>query len=329
NLNAAITALNTRSRRESLANHPDQILLKNMEAQLKKARLDYEAFQTALYATHPDLSARRGEAPPFSIDQAASLVPDSNTAFLEYAVTERTTYLFVITGSASTPGAPSNGVSVQVYPIEINAKELARRAANFRTRLASNSADFREPAGQLYGLLISPAPPQPAGKTVICIVPDGPLWELPFQALLTRQGEFFLQSHAVFYAPSLSTLQQMIRNRARGQGAPERYEPPSVPLAIPGSSSKSSTLLFAVGNPALNSSPALPGAIRGDAYRPLPEAEQEVKTLARIYGVQHCRLLTGEEAREETVKSEIGRYRILHFATHGTFDDQSPLYSRL
>jgi len=87
--------------------------------------------------------------------------------------------------------------------------------------------------------------------------------------------------------------------------------------------------LFAVGNPALNSSPALPGAIRGDAYRPLPEAEQEVKTLARIYGVQHCRLLTGEEAREETVKSEIGRYRILHFATHGTFDDQSPLYSRL
>jgi CHAT domain-containing protein len=80
----------------------------------------------------------------------------------------------------------------------------------------------------------------------------------------------------------------------------------------------------------LNNNPAVPGAIRGDSsYSPLPEAEQEVKTLARIYGEHRSRVLTGEDAREETVKLEIGHYTILHFATHGTLDDQSPLYSRL
>src|SRR5262249_45545273 len=49
----------------------------------------------------------------------------------------------------------------------------------------------------------------------------------------------------------------------------------------------------------------------------------------RIYGAGRTRVLTGAEAREETVKAEIEHYRILHFATHGTFDDESPLYSRL
>src|SRR5262249_6800162 len=182
----------------------------------------------------------------------------------------------------------------------------------------------------LYDLLIAPVAHHLAGKRTICIVPDGPLWELPFQALLTEDGEFFLQRQALFYAPSLSTLRQMMRNRARAQALSGDADPPTELLAAPVSRSQSSGLLFAVGNPAVNSSSALPGVIRGEAsYGPLPEAVQEVKALARIYGLQRSRLLTGQEAREETVKSEIGHYKILHFATHGTFDDQSPLYSRL
>jgi CHAT domain-containing protein/tetratricopeptide (TPR) repeat protein len=329
-LNAAITALNTRSRQENMAARPDRARINSIESQLKKARLDYEAFQTGLYAAHPDLGARRGETAPASLEEIAGLLHDRSTAFLEYVVTGPVTYLFVITRSGDTRPGTAGGVSLRVFPIEVNAKDLAHVAAEFRRCLAGNSAAFREPARRLYDLLVGPAAALLSGKDTVCVVPDGTLWELPFQALLTNQNEFFLQSHALFYAPSLSTLTLMIRNRAGAQRTNWETASSSALHIAPRSRSESSRILFAVGNPALNSSTAVPGAIRGDpSYSPLPEAEQEVKALARIYGLQSSRVLTGTEAREETVKSEIGHYTILHFATHGTFDDQSPLYSRL
>jgi hypothetical protein len=37
----------------------------------------------------------------------------------------------------------------------------------------------------------------------------------------------------------------------------------------------------------------------------------------------------GSAAREQNVKSEMGEYRILHFATHAVLDDQNPLCSYL
>jgi CHAT domain-containing protein len=40
-------------------------------------------------------------------------------------------------------------------------------------------------------------------------------------------------------------------------------------------------------------------------------------------------VLTGKAAQEETVKAIAGRYKILHFATHGVLDDTDPLYSGL
>jgi CHAT domain-containing protein len=40
-------------------------------------------------------------------------------------------------------------------------------------------------------------------------------------------------------------------------------------------------------------------------------------------------VLIGEQAREEVAKSEAARYRILHFATHATLDDNNPMYSHV
>jgi hypothetical protein len=47
------------------------------------------------------------------------------------------------------------------------------------------------------------------GKRAICIVPSEGLWELPFQALLSRSNKYVLEDHALSYAPSLSVLREM------------------------------------------------------------------------------------------------------------------------
>ncbi|HKP38997.1 MAG TPA: tetratricopeptide repeat protein, partial [Pyrinomonadaceae bacterium] len=179
-LKATVTALNSQQRKEISMRQPDKSRLASIDAQLQKARLEYEAYETRIYAAHPDLKAGRGGSEPLSLNEAGALINDSQTALLEYVVTQNRTYLFVLTKLNGT-----DPVRLKVYPIEVSARELTTRVADFRQRLAGNSADFKEPARSLYDLLLQPARDELEGKTAICIVPAEVLWELPFQALLS------------------------------------------------------------------------------------------------------------------------------------------------
>src|ERR1044072_8888523 len=203
-LNATITALSSQQRKEISLRQPDKSRLPFLDAQLQKARLEYEAYETRIYAAHPDLRARQGGSEPLSLNEAGALIKDSQTALLEYVVTQNRTYLFVLTKPNST-----DPVRLKVYPIEVSARELATRVADFRQRLANNSADFKEPARSLYDLLLQPAQAELDGRKAIYIVPSEGLWELPFQALISKLNKYVLEDHALSYAPSLSVLREM------------------------------------------------------------------------------------------------------------------------
>jgi CHAT domain-containing protein len=152
----------------------------------------------------------------------------------------------------------------------------------------------------------------------LCIVPDGALWELPFQALHAGARGYLLEQYAVFYAPSLSVLREMGRRRDARTSAPRGGKP------------SSGASLFALGNPVLSGAiVARAGATRDEPLSQLPSAEREVNTLGQLYGRERSRILIGPQAREAAVKSEAGGYRVLHFATHALLDDRNPMYSRI
>src|SRR5947207_8642092 len=90
-------------------------------------------------------------------------------------------------------------------------------------------------------------------------------------------------------------------------------------------------VLLAVGNPALSSRTRdkVRSLYRDSHLGSLKEAEKEVRELGALYGPEHSRVLTGAEATKTRVKSEMPQYRILHFATHGIFDERNPLYSQV
>jgi CHAT domain-containing protein len=148
-------------------------------------------------------------------------------------------------------------------------------------------------------------------------VPDDKLWELPFQALLAGDGRFVIETHAVSYAPSLTVLREMKSKRGKHQPGREAEAPGS--------------RLLALGNPAIGKETIERAALalRDEKLTPLPEAEEEVKALGRLYGAAGSKVYIGAEAREDRVKSEAGEAGILHFATHGTMNDASPMYSHL
>ncbi|MCI0391915.1 MAG: CHAT domain-containing protein [Acidobacteria bacterium] len=307
-LNGQLVALNTQISRETARQKPDQDRLTELKAQLQKARLDFEAFQTNLYAIHPELGAQRGEVQPLKLEEATGLLPDATSALLEYVVTDDVTYLFVVSRPRNQAAAET-----KVFTIPIKQTDLAKQIESFRRQLADRNLGVRAPARKLYDLLLKPARALLGGKSSLVIVPDDRLWELPFQALIDEKDRYLIERSAVSYAPSLTVLREMWArsDKRRGEAAP-------------------STLL-ALGNPLIGKETVERASfsIRDGKLYPLPEAETEVRALGRLYGERRSKVYVGAEAREDRFKAEARQARIIHFATHGVLNNAAPLYSYL
>lgn len=307
-LKSDLTQLNRQLARVTQSDKQDPARSAEIETQLEKARLSYEAFQNTLYVTHPELKTQRGEAPIVNTNELAELLPNAVTVLLEYVVTEDNTYLFAITKAIEKTDA-----SIQVYTLAIQREELAKQIKTFRRQLATRDLGFRPTAGKLYDLLLKPAEAQLRGKTSVIVAPDGNLWDLPFQALVNGSGRYLIEDASLSYAPSLTVLREMNRRR---RNQPDNPGPATLlALGNPGSGRET-------GN---HAGPTL----RDRSLTPLPEAEQEVKALGRLYGPARSKIYIGAQAREDLVKSEAGHARILHFTTHGTLNNAAPMYSYL
>ncbi len=307
-LKSEFTSLNLQLTRMTQSDKPDTARASELKTRLDKARINYEVFQTSLYAAHPELKVHRGEAPIIKAEEFASLLPDSASALLEYVVTKDKVYLFAIT---MAPGKAD--AEARVYTLPIGQEKLAGQTEAFRQQLAGRDLGFRATAGKLYELLLKPAEAQLRGKTNLIIAPDDRLWDLPFQALLTGAKRFLIENAAITYTPSLTVMREMTRRRKNR------------------SANAAPATLLALGNPLLGNETIKRAtlALRGEKLDPLPEAEQEVKALRQFYGASRSRVYIGAEAREDRAKTEAGQAGVLHFATHGILNNASPMYSHL
>ena len=301
-----LVALNAQIESEKNANIRTLNRLDYLEENRADKRREFTVFRDGLYRKHPGLKIQRGEMKSIALDETVSLMPDTRTAIAEYVVAEDKTFLFVIfNGPAGKP-------LLKVTPIDIKAKDLAKRVEYYRSELASGDLDFQSASRELYDLLLRPAQAQLAGKTNIIIVPDGPLWNLPFQALMDENGKYLIEKSAVSYAPSLTALREMSKKAKTRKPSPDAE-------------------LLAFGNPMVGKSTAerVQRVFMSEKLEPIPEAERLVNSLARMYGPGRSKVFTGADAREETAKTESPKYRIVQFATHGILNNSSPMYSHL
>ena len=205
-LNKEIASLNVRVEMENSKRDSDTVLLRKLNEQLRSARIKYEAFQNSLYSSHPELRIQRRQTPPLSASDLNSLL-NRKTAILEYVVTKSNTFLFVLTKSKV------DALDLRIYPIAIGEKILNERARDFREMLAEQSPTFADSSRELYDLQIKPASDQLKGKSTLCVIPDGILWDLPFQALQPKDDRYLLEDFAIYYAPSLGVLNEMTSKR--------------------------------------------------------------------------------------------------------------------
>jgi CHAT domain-containing protein len=323
-LDGQLTALNTQIYRESQQSQPDKQRLADLKAKIQVARVEYDSFLDRLYAGHPEVKVSRGQSSPLSLEELRSIMPGRDSAVLEFEVLEDKAYVFALSlGDTEAP-------RVNSYILTISAKALSQKVEAFRERIANRGLGVDKLSAELYGLLVAPAAADLAGKKTVVLVPDGILWELPFQAL-KNNDRFLIEDHAIFYAPSLTALREMMKRKQQA--------PSGTPGTAPDNQLASTLLAF--GNPALysqspahstpdNATPDSPArALRDSGLQPLPESEREVQTLAKLYGPERSRVFIGADATEEQAKADMGHFSVLHFAAHGILDAGNPLYSHI
>lgn len=307
-LKKAVSNITVEMLAEENKEKPDQKLLVELNQQLQKARQKEEDFLTRTYAAHPELERRDAVANTITLDRTNDLLKNQSAVALEYVWAEDYVGLFVITANDK-----SQRPMVKYFRFEISPKDLAKLIEDFVKAVRERRANFDVLGRKLYEILVAPAAGEIAEKKVLCVIPDGSIWKVPFQAL--QNGDrYLLENHTVFSAPSLSVLDAAQKLAVR----PIKPAGEVLAFANPSFSAKVESRREDAGH--VNE--------RGKKLTPLPEAEKEGRAIVRMYKGK-SRLYMRAGARESRFKSEASDYKILHFATHGFLDDVSPMYSYL
>jgi CHAT domain-containing protein len=161
-----------------------------------------DSFRSGLYRSHPTLRLARAQFQPVTAQEASGLLPDGATAILEYAVLQDRAWVFAITRDGTTMHAVPQPASI------------GTNVERFRRQLESRDPAYKETAAQLWRQTMAPVAATVRGKKLIVIVPDGQLWNLPFQALISPAGRHLLEDSVLFYAPSLTALREVRRRPA-------------------------------------------------------------------------------------------------------------------
>jgi CHAT domain-containing protein len=311
------------------AAHADDTEVKRLRGERVEARLDYELFRARLYVNHPELAEQRsGEQDVFKAEDSSRLLTSPDDAALEFMVTDEKTYLFVLTRRDGAGGrrATAPDFERKVYQVDVGAEELKGLVNNFRLRISHPEGVVGRRARELYELLLGPAREQLAGKRALIIIPDGILWNLPFQALMPSEGRYLLEDCAISYAPSLMALKEMkrvreerVRQSVRASGSGRIGPVFSAPS------------ILAVGDPGSCEHGGRCGELPTGAgtFEPLPGAERLAKRLRDLYGTPDSVNYSGGAANEAAIKREAPEHQVIHIGTHGILDNDNPMYSFL
>jgi CHAT domain-containing protein len=225
-----------------------------------------------------DILARARPNGPLTLSAVERQASASGQVVLDYLLGDRESYLWAVSSSGTQLFRlpPRQQISAQV-----NAVRQAISAPG-------PTRDYKAPARKLFETLCAPAAALIQSANRLVIVPDGDLHYLPFEALIAPNGKFLVESAAITYAPSPSTLNLLNRTRP----VDRRRE------------------LAAIGAPRTAS---------------LPFANTELTQIAAMFPAAQTTLLIGNDATAGAVRNaKLSDFKRLHFATHTVFDDRAP-----
>jgi len=297
--------------------------LKSQREVLTNAKRELGELIVKLRKEYPDYASIRYPEPIM----ARNIPLRGNEVLLAYKVNPGKTYLWII----------EKGKETSAIEIAVTREELNRRVGEFKGYLENpERLEAYDPEkGQALGrLLLGEALSRIDPSKNIIITPDGVLNILPFEALTASKTQNTVQylgeKYKISYYPSASVMATMRRFKE---------------------SPKLSNPLFAIGDPVYDDSDlryslkksgniALAAAdktsglnlrsavVRGGFSLPrLPETRDEVLRIGELFGYKTNDpniKLDMDATKSELLKSNLGNYRFVHFATHGILSGDIP-----
>lgn len=278
------------------------------------------------------------EMPKMSLEQTKALLPNRDTALLEFFVDEDYIYLFILADDA-----PRNATETEwrkmlkwkVHSIK-NDYLLENKIEELQKQIRERKMYYNEYCRDVYDRLIQPVETYLKDKSNWIIIPDEFIWKVPFKALQPKSGRFLINDYNISLAASLNVLIQTKDIKMKRQTR---------------TSIKTSKDILAIGIRSFNEQIFdLPSEKESNDFDTktilrsgsskkhsdskivlpsLPGAENEVEQIIRIYGENRVEKRTTPAETKAQFMKEAENYRIIHLATHGILDDEDPMNSSL
>ncbi len=282
---------------------------------------------------------------------------DRDTLLLEYSLGKNSSYLWAVTDSSITSFAlPSRdeieAAARRVYELATarNRRTEGESIESRRARIAQSDAEYSKAAMELSRMLIDPVASE-LNKKRLVIVAEGALQYVPFGALPApkslESGVKSLKSgkgktpdsrlpliadHEIISLPSVSAL-AALRTDAEKSTAPNTLAVFADPVftsddpRIRRNSGQGQSASAVVENASAAERSAKESGVAD--FRRLRFSRLEADAITSLAGAGSLKAIDFDANRLRASSEDMSRYRILHFATHGLLNNETPELSGL
>jgi len=226
---------------------------------------------------------------PYSLKEIQGSL-DNDTVIVEYFFAKDRTYLWVI----SIDSFDTIIIEKSREEIENTVKSYRESCCDNITIKKLNSNEWKDISEELYSILFKEVEKFIPGKKRLVIVPHRILHYLPFHTLMNEEEKTLIEKYEIVYLPSASVLKFcQDKNFLK----------------------KDKLLAFCLGD------------FTAGNFSPLPGTEGEVESVASYFPENE--IYSEDNMKVEILQNKGRNFDLLHFATHGILDADSPLFSSL
>jgi len=265
---------------------------------------NYDRIREEIRKSSPRYASLMYPETPSVRDARILIAPDA--ALLEYAVSGRELFCFIITGDRFS-----------VCRMQVSQNKLEEMVRELYSAIRERESEdvIKSRAEVLCREAFIPCESRLAGIRRLIISSDSALNYIPFE-ILCKDGKYLIQDYTISYVPSVGSI-GLLRKGGQKEGNFLGFGDPDFSAAG-----------MAEGEASGENLTRGYFRSRGVMWNTLPGTRREMEGIGKT--VTESRIYLGKEACEENVKRESGKYGTIHFATHGMLDDAHPLlYSAL
>lgn len=336
------TALLSHSHTEAEATAADK--------EIRELTAQYENVQLRIRRHNPQYAALV-QPKPLTVNELQAKVMDDESVLLEYMLGPERSYLWAVTrtevSSYELPGRAEIEKTARSLYALLTASQPLPDETFARTQERVTKANEQLPAeiANLSRMLVWPVAAKLGSKRLL-VVPDGALQYIPFQILTvpvqsnlgpeanitSAQARPLVLDHEIVNEPSASALALLLNETAARKPASEAVavfadpvfesDDPRISFAKPPTNAATAQLQESESHRALRDV-GLAGNGRSIPRLQASGYEADAIMSAAPWWSRHKATGFGA-SRASVMNADLGRYRIVHFATHGLLNDEHP-----